>query len=483
METKTSNKDRLIYWIKVAIVVYLMFGFGYMQPFGGITEIGMHVLGVFLGLLFGWVFLSIDWVSLLGLFALYFSNYMTMGEIFAGSFGNSTTVFIIFLFIFTDVISKSGLTDFLGNWFVNRKIMEGKPWLFTILYLLGAGTTAALTNAIVAMLVFWQIFYGIAKQLGYKPRDRYPTYMILGITLTSAFGAALLPFKVLPILLMNSYTTLSGESVNYGLYIIFMAIMFIVMVLGYVLLGRLALKLDIENMKKISPSVADPDKLKLTKEQKIVALFLGIFIFSLLVPSFFPEVAWLAKINGLGVAGVTIAVLLLLMFVKVNGKPMYHFQETAGRSVQWGVIFLAGAVLLISSAITDPATGIQPFIVDLLSPILAGHSVFLFTAIFALIALILANVANNLAMGIILIPIAYPFISDMGISGIPLLVLVIFTVNLPILLPSASVNAAMMFSNEEWIEQKQLYSLMVPVLIFLAVLVAVFGNFLANLMF
>ncbi len=480
----TATKNQVIsYWVKVFVVVYLMFGFGYLQPFGGISEIGMKVLGVFLGLLFGWIFVAIDWVSLLGLFALYFAGYMTINEIFAGSFGNSTTVFIIFLFIFTDIISKSGLTDYLGNWFVSRKMVAGKPWLFTTLYLLGAGITATLTNTIVAMVVFWQIFYAIAKKLGYKPFDRYPTFMVLGITLTSAFGAALLPFKVLPILLMNSYTSLSGETVNYGLYIAFMFTMFILMVIGYTLLGWFVLKLDTDKLKGINPDIVDTSKLVLTKKQKIVSVFLSIFILSLLVPSFFPEIAWLAKINGLGVAGITIFVLLLMMFVKVEGEPLYNFHETASRSIAWGVVFLAGAVVLISGAITNPETGIQPFIVDLLSPILAGHNVYLFTAIFAVIALLLANVANNLAMGIILVPISYPFISDMGISGIPILLLIIFCVNLPVLLPSASVNAAMMFSNEEWVNKKQMYSLLIPTLIYLIIFTIFIGNFLANLMF
>ena len=52
-------------------MVIITFGIGALPPFGGdITPLGMDVLGVFLGVLYGWTFLGFFWTSCFGLLAL-----------------------------------------------------------------------------------------------------------------------------------------------------------------------------------------------------------------------------------------------------------------------------------------------------------------------------------------------------------------------------------------------------------------------------
>lgn len=56
--------------IHSAITIFLMFLFGrVIPPFGGITEVGMNVLGVFLGVIYGYCTCEIAWPSILGFVA------------------------------------------------------------------------------------------------------------------------------------------------------------------------------------------------------------------------------------------------------------------------------------------------------------------------------------------------------------------------------------------------------------------------------
>lgn len=52
---KQKNPDQgyISYLGKVVVMLVLMFGFGFLPLFGQMTELGMKVLGVFIGLLFG----------------------------------------------------------------------------------------------------------------------------------------------------------------------------------------------------------------------------------------------------------------------------------------------------------------------------------------------------------------------------------------------------------------------------------------------
>ena len=52
------NKNKL-YWMHSFISLALMFGFGFLPPIEPITAMGMKVLGAFLGLLYGWMFIEL----------------------------------------------------------------------------------------------------------------------------------------------------------------------------------------------------------------------------------------------------------------------------------------------------------------------------------------------------------------------------------------------------------------------------------------
>lgn len=65
-DATTKKKSDLLYWINVAITVILMFGIGYLEPWGSLEQIGMKVLAIFIGLLYGWTTLGFVFPSMLG---------------------------------------------------------------------------------------------------------------------------------------------------------------------------------------------------------------------------------------------------------------------------------------------------------------------------------------------------------------------------------------------------------------------------------
>ncbi len=50
----------ILYYFHRLVGIALMFGFGMLHPFGGITQLGMQVLGVFLGLIYMWSFVWVE---------------------------------------------------------------------------------------------------------------------------------------------------------------------------------------------------------------------------------------------------------------------------------------------------------------------------------------------------------------------------------------------------------------------------------------
>lgn len=57
------------YYLHTVVCLLIMFGFGQLPPVEPLTPLGMNLIGIFLGVLYGWVCIEIVWPSLAGLLA------------------------------------------------------------------------------------------------------------------------------------------------------------------------------------------------------------------------------------------------------------------------------------------------------------------------------------------------------------------------------------------------------------------------------
>ena len=64
-------------WIITSISVFLMFGCEYLPPMFGLSSLGMEVAGIFIGTILLWMFVSVNWPSLLCIVALIMSPLYT----------------------------------------------------------------------------------------------------------------------------------------------------------------------------------------------------------------------------------------------------------------------------------------------------------------------------------------------------------------------------------------------------------------------
>ena len=141
----------------------------------------MNLIGIFLGVLYGWIFIDIIWPSMAGLLALMLIGGMKPNELFQTSFGDPLVMMMFFIFVFCATINYYGLSKFISLWFITRKCVAGKPWLFTYTFFLSIMLLGALTSASPAVVIGWSILYGICDKCGYQKGEGYPTMMVFGI--------------------------------------------------------------------------------------------------------------------------------------------------------------------------------------------------------------------------------------------------------------------------------------------------------------
>lgn len=143
----------------------------------------------------------------------------------------------------------------------------------------------------------------------------------------------------------------------------------------------------------------------LSKAQKSLLACVCIFILGAILVSFVPSAnAFLSKVKEFGVYGWAMLFCVVMMVIKVDGKPICDPIE-AGKSVSWDAIFIIASATVVSGALTSTETGVSEAISALCAPLLAKAGPLSCILLVAFIVLLLTNFLNNIATMFIFIAV------------------------------------------------------------------------------
>lgn len=463
-----------------------MFGFGSLEPFKPITPSGMQVLGVFIGVIYLWSFVSVLWPSLLGMIALGLTQYASMKDVLMASFGDTVTVLLLFAMILFGAIQHAGVTRYISRWFLTRKVINGRPVVFSFIFIFATYVLAALSASVLPpILLMWSILYDVLNDVGYKKGEKYTTIMIIGTLFGAISGQAAKPFTGSALMIVGSFEKVTKLHLDYLPYMLFGFIMSTLGIIIYTLLIKYVLKPDMSKIANISTERFEQEKLPaMTLQQKTLFASMFGYLILILIPSILPKtIGFVALLNKIGPFGVVMVFIVGLCLFKVDNKPIINVKDIMGRYVSWDVYFLVAMAMAISGALTAKTTGIQEFIIQALNPVLGGLSPFAFTAVILVFAMLITNIANNGVMGVLLMPIIYTFSLQNGVNAMAITTATIFALHIAILTPAASPFAAMLIGNTEWVDSKDVFKYGSIIVISILALFLLVGMPLANLIF
>ena len=467
---ESSNKKTAKYYIFSAIGIAIMLFFGYLPPFGTVTELGMKVLGIFIGAI--WCFSTVGcfWPALLALILFGTSGLYEGGvtATFAAAFGSDTWLFVLFVLTFAAMINNSGASKVIANNMASWKFTKGKPYavswvLLTITYVVGA-----LISVTPGIVITWAILYVMCEGYGYKPHDKYPTLMVIAITFAALMGQAALPFKAAPIMYMNALTkaTEGAVTVSYAQFALVAIPMTYLAGISPLLAMKFIFRPDVSLIKN-SDFVFTSDETKFNSEQKIFMLFLAAFFVLLFLPGIFTKaggfIAWLKTIGN---TAICVLLLIIAGFVmKNNGTSFVNLAKTFKDGIPWETMMILAFAVVATSAMTNANCGIKDQIAAWLTPLFGeGTGMGLFIFLVILLSAVITNFIGNLIVGLMFVPIIVAFATSAGISQ-NLVVAIAVTTNMSLFLPSASPLAALLHSNTEWCSSNDIYKYSWPIVI------------------
>lgn len=463
MSAATFTKSEKIRYINILIVLFFMFGFRFLPTFSTLTPTGMHVLGIFLGAVYGWSTIDLIWPGFFAVISMSFVEGYDLNTVIAGGFGSSTFWIILFMLLFVMVFERFGGTKFVATWFITRKFLQGKPTLFNFMFLFAAFLIGML-NGIAACILFFSILFQICDQVGYEKRSKYPVLMIFGITFVSMFGSVSHSLLGTPLILANAFTAASGIVISLTDFLKVCWPFSIFLTLVYCLAMKYIFRCDLKPLANVKvEEIVNMDALKMTPQLKAMFVFVIILVLGIAGGAMLPATMVLTQVlNKLGLLGICMILLGIMTFTKIQGKYLFNYREYAD-SIQWDCLFICAVVMPMSGMLTMDGTGINTFISSILGDRLAALSPTVFVAAVLFLGIILTNFGNNASICVLLMPVILNVCATTGMDPVPVYMCMIFAVHLAMLTPGACPYAALVWGETEQITPKTIYKY-VPVI-------------------
>ena len=466
------QKD-LSYWVKLTITAMIIFGGHFMSGVGVITPFGTTIVGIFCGLIVGYCTLGMIIPSFMALISLGFSGYALLGDVLKMSFGDGTVLFIISILLLSAMLAHSKLSEKILGKMLSMNSIKGKPWAISFVFWLAAYVIAIFINSIPSTIICWTLLFDLFAKLGYKPGDKWPMTMILGVLFTSVLGAAIAPFQISVVSNFGLLGIVSQGAV--GLkplnYMIWATVCSVVLFALFMVFARFVIRPDVSLVKHAD--FGDADKAGLTTEQKIITVIFALFAIGLILPSILPEGNMVKEFfAAMGNAGWGLTMVLLAILIRIDGEPVFDFTRMFSEGVIWDIVMMIATVFTIVGAITSDSTGVPQAISMLLSPMFNALSPMVFFIIVIMIYTIIANLTNTVALTCIFIPILYVFLQNTEINMAVFVAISVFVSTASFLVPAATVNAVMMYQNE-WVPKKEavVFAIFSMVIVYLVMVV------------
>lgn len=409
-----TNSKRILCFLSML----LMFCSKFIFNIPGFTPEAIQILGIFIGAIILWLFVAIDWTSVMVLLALSMVPGIGISKVMSSSLGNNTIAFLIFSMILTYSLSSTGVLRRIALTFINSKWASKGPWHFLFMYLLAVLLIGSFIAPTVLFLLFYSLVQEIYTELDVKKGNRYAKLLMVGTAIVTSISCAMTPIAhTFPLMALGFYENETGIAISYFEYLKYglpIGLILFVILLGILYLLNRKHVGDFPTIKINSESLQNKTRITVPEIISSVVFLIVVCMWILIgiIPS---KVQTLKALSTTGPAMIGICLLSLSCY---KGKPIFNFSEAIVKGVSWKSIMLCSATLALGSFLTSPDFGITAFIGEKFATLLNGTSVHLIILLVVAMAIILTNLMSNIVTTTVVYNISMPVIIAMVASGI-----------------------------------------------------------------
>lgn len=469
------NETRRVNFIHYVVVAVLCLFFRFLPGPAGITPMGMGLLGVFIGAVYGWIFIDMLWPSLMGLLGAGLT--IGMGKMLASSFGTDSVMMLAFCMIIVGLVMKTGGFDWLVKVMLGNKLMQGRPWL-TIWLIFLIALPLGFCHSILMMVVLGAFGTTMFRACGVPKNDKLAVFYYLGCAFSLMIGQVMLPFIGSGLIFYRSYTTMFPDiPMQMAPYIAFMVVMGVVMITSFTLLMKFVFRV---NAGPLAEFCNDCEVEAATRDQKMSLAVFAAFLVLCVVCSL-PFGAVSQFLSQFSLMGIMLLLSCLVAILPSGDGGRLADLEGLLKSVSWGQLCMVGLIMVFAAYFSSQDAGILAAVRLLFTPFMS-LSPWVFIIVMLVIAVVLTNFSNNMIVMIVILPFLVSYASEAGLAPTMVTVLLYLMVQLALATPAASPVAAIAFT-QEWADPSAVTKEACKILPLLAVIGIGVGLPVASLLF
>lgn len=442
-------RSYLHYMIAVAAMILIKL---FVPPVNGLTAIGVNVLAVLFPVLYLWLTVGTDWVSLIALAGIIMTGVLTPTAVYAGSIGTSTIIIVITCMALNACLTATGVTKKIAVWFLTRNIVRNRPYAFIAMFLLACMLLGLIMEAATLCLIFLALTSEICGEIGYKKGDNFYTAMALGVFWMSNVTNGATPISHAVPLIMISNASAQGIEVSYtqwmSLGIPYAVLMYIAAVLVICFIwkpecSRYA-NYNLDEMRRKDKETP------LSRQGVITTVIFALVVAAWVLPEVCPGILPDMLVTSLKTWGNTIPPVFavsLLCIIKVGDKPIAKFSEIT-KTIPMSLLIFVGCVTVLGTAVSSAEAGVSVALGNILSPVAANLTPVVIVALALGFCLVMTNFVSNVVSMLLCFSITITMIAGSGLSVIVVTVIIGFLANFASLVPSSNVTAPLFFGPE-----------------------------------
>ena len=450
MQAKYYTPKQIVYLI---IGLFFFFIFGYVCPtWSAVTPVGVKLVGVFLG----WVFMMISGFglmipSLLAFLSMLLTGFYAPTDVMAG-FANSVPLQCMFGMALIYAFSQTKGDEVVVRYLISRKFLNRHPVRFLLMFNL-AITLISVFMDVGGMLLGFAFVNSIAAVLGYEEDSNWKRFMLTTVLVLSMGATNVLPFKPGALLTLGAFNGALGESaslINSTKYIIITLINVFLLAVALALLTKPLFRIDLSKMKELDVEqlVTGADSVRLNRKQAIsgVVMLVG-FLFPVVQMLFPADSGIYVWMNGFGQIFFMAFLLAVLEIIRVDGQPICKAADAFSKGILWDVIIAIIAIVLISGAMSNDASGIGLWIGAIFGELLGNTSFPILLLMITVLCGVVTQIFSNTATMVIVSTVLAQFLIPLAESGVDITVfpaIIAQVSQIGVLTPAASGFAAML---------------------------------------
>ena len=411
--TKLSTGQTVLF----AIGFIIMFGVKFLPAPWGMTADAFQVLGVVIGGLM-MLFVTVGLSSIMIFLALSTVPALGVGTVAVQSFGNSTFMLMMFIFMFSSVLDKRGIAKRIAIGLMTNKIGRKGPWYTVTMIFIAAFIVGSFLGSALSLMIFLPILVQIFRETGSNSpgeKNQITSLLVSGVAICVCIAQCGTPIgHTITIYGMRAYEQYTGGTLDFGTYCAISLPIAILTVIAWCLIARFIWKPDLSALRGLNYDTLRGELTKMSRGDIITTVIYILVIVAwvlpgisrYLIPSLYES--FFSKIDDNIPAMIGIIALCL---IRADGKPLITYDELL-KTVPLKTILYMAAILGLSGCVNNADVGLSAWLAQVLGGAFSGMGVVTFVIVIVTICIIATNFMPNMVVVTLGMAVAMPLMTS-----------------------------------------------------------------------